>query len=516
MLRRIEIDAENITMEENIEDSLFYELLLKFLLDHLYEFLLYKTKVLNINIEKFGELENLKPDCIDDRMIEEYDYYYSDDLNLYETSNSGNEIFIKEVDKDILSQKSDVASYSFLYWLYNYYGEPLGEVKYEDDDSYLDIDVEFTNVKEHRKIMIDGANPIINYLFVKIFNDYLYLNHNEIVKHREVILSSKSPELNYLFAKDFDYYKINDFYKCLSIPEILEHSEIVLNSNRAELNYLFIKILAPYFCFVENNSIKNKVYDRIMEHENVILNSKNPKINYLYSIFLYHLNNMYDVNIDINSECRKIIVESADAHLNYMYASFFDDLSKEDFMEHRKVVLESKDSKYNCLFAIGLKEKLSKDEITEHADVVFNYGNEKENEILLKHFKDFSLRKRFRKTQKNTGYVAMINKRYQDSAEEDVSLLSSLVAANSNEEIDSLINIILEHKNPYACCEVSNCLGKNLSEDMCDNLKRLGEVVIESKNAECIKDYIGILLERDVIFRDNAMMFDLQFQKIKK
>ena len=82
MLRRIEIDAENITMEENIEYSLFYELLLKFLLDHLYEFLLYKTKVLNINIEKFGELENLKPDCIDDRMIEEYDYYYLDDLNL--------------------------------------------------------------------------------------------------------------------------------------------------------------------------------------------------------------------------------------------------------------------------------------------------------------------------------------------------------------------------------------------------------------------------------------------------
>ena len=57
-------------MEENIEDSLFYELLLKFLLDHLYEFLLYKTKVLNKDEVKGNiSFEHVKFGYDEDKLI---------------------------------------------------------------------------------------------------------------------------------------------------------------------------------------------------------------------------------------------------------------------------------------------------------------------------------------------------------------------------------------------------------------------------------------------------------------
>ena len=168
----------------------------------------------------------MSPDCINKEMIKEYNYHYRDDLGLYETYDAVEEILIKEIDKIILSQKNDVASYSYLYWLYNYYGQPFEYYVHYYGNSGL-LDIWHTNLEEHRNIVIKGGNPIINYLFAKNFYRYLYLEHDEIIKHRQVVLDSNNPELNYLFTKTFDVF---DHNICLSISEIMEHSEVVLNS----------------------------------------------------------------------------------------------------------------------------------------------------------------------------------------------------------------------------------------------------------------------------------------------
>ena len=514
MLDNIYILTQNIEIEDEIKNNVFKESLLNFFLKHLHEFLTYKTKVLNIDPDMTEKLSFLSPDCINEEMIQEYGYYYRDNLGLYETYEAGEDILIKEIDKIILSQKNDIASYSYLYWLYNYYGQPLDD--FDDSDwDLLDLDVRHTNLREHRNIMIKGGNPIINYLFVKDFYRYLYLEHDEIIKHRQVILDSNNPELNYLFAKTYDYMNCFDIDICLNIPEMMEHSEVVLNSNNSELNYLFIDILIKHYNNMDDSTffekIKKDLYNRIIQHGDVIINSKDPNTNYLYATLIYKMDKK------TYEKCRRIIIDSADAKTNCMCALFFKNLSKDEIMEHRKVVLDSKSPEYNFLFAKGLKELLSEDEIMEHANILLNSGNSELIEQFLKVFGKSLSKMKLSMIRTKIFGITMINENNNNNNrndKEDLCLLS--LPSNNTEDLKNIVNLVIKQKNIYLCYKLSEFLGEILSEDMYDSFKELGKCIAESKNVKYIQKYIDLILDRNVIFRDNELVFDLVFQKKRK
>ncbi len=546
MLDNIYILTQNIEIEDEIKNNVFKESLLNFFLKHLHEFLTYKTKVLNIDPDMIEELSFLSPDCINQEMIQEYGYYYRDDLGLYETYEAGEDILIKEIDKIILSQKNDIASYSYLYWLYNYYGQPLDD--FDDSDwDLLDLDVRHTNLREHRNIMIKGRNPIINYLFAKNFYRYLYLEHDDLIKHRQVVLDSNNPELNYLFAKTYDYMNCFDIDICLNISEMMEHSEVVLNSNNSELNYLFIDILIKHYNNMDDSTffekIKKDLYNRIIQHGDVIINSKEPNTNYLYATLIYKMDKI------IYEKCRRIIIDSADAKTNCMCALFFKNLSKDEIMEHRKVVLDSKspeynflfakglkellseneimehrkvvlDSKspeYNFLFAKGLKELLSEDEIMEHANILLNSGNSELIEQFLKVFGKSLSKTKLSMIRTKIFGITMINENNNNNNrndKEDLFLLS--LPSNNTEDLKNIVNLVIKQKNIYLCYKLSEFLGIILSEDMYDSFKELGKCIAESKDVKYIQKYIDLILDRNVIFHDNELVFDLVFQKKRK